>query len=72
MVEYLVLYIDPAVEDSLLRIFLKATRKTTDTIAEMQRTLVTLHKDLKARDEKIAHSTEENKVLKEQIDDLEQ
>ena len=65
-------YQDPAVEESLLRIFMKATRKTDDAIAEMQRTLVTLHKDLKARDEKIAHLTEENKVLKEQIDDLEQ
>ena len=46
--------------------------KTDEAIAEMQRTLVTLHRDLKARYENIAHLTQENIFLKERIDDLEQ
>ena len=65
-------YQEPAIEESLLRIFMKATKKTDEAIAEMQRTLVTLHRDLKARDEKIAHLTQENIFLKDRMDDLEQ
>ena len=65
-------YQEPAIEESLLRMFMKATKKTDEAIAEMQRTLVTLHRDLKARDEKIAHLTQENIFLKDRIDDLEQ
>ena len=51
---------------------MKAAMKTDEAIAEMQRTLVTLHRDLKARYETIAHLTQENIFFKERIDDLEQ
>ena len=63
---------DPAVEDLLMKIVVKASKKTNDSINEMQKTLVRLHSALNARDDKIAQLQEENAMLSERLDDLEQ
>ena len=55
---------DPAVEDLLMKIFMKARKTTNDSINEM------LHSDSKARDDKIAQLQEENAMLSERLDDL--